>query len=314
MVIVATYLGQPDPIISPLAGRFFGKKGQQLDPHGANLASASLPGGGFRTIHNNVQSLTQSMMKVAGIHSEKEAVNFLLGKVPDPWMTHYVDHISSSHTSARNSPHAIVPDILAHEYPAGRQRINDSGASSSGDAFFEVKSYQPNNTRLDHNNKETKPADHRAKEVVNQYSNKFKRLDKQYAADIVGNGDNGIVGPFESAQKRFIGGQVIPLVVGPFGEVNKDFEKVLKTLARLAAAGEDGMSISQLCNTDRKGGALIIMLQQFRRALGVMVVRGYVRATAEEAKFTAEANHSNNRWKAGQQRISSWYSSHTPEG
>ena len=108
------------------------------------------------------------------------------------------------------------------------------------------------------------------------------------------------------------------------GEVNKDFEKVLKTLARLAAAGEDGMSISPLRNTDRKGGAFIIMLQQFRRALGVMVVRGmanhklsrlhYVRATAEEAKFTAEANHSNNRWKAGQQRSSSWYSSHTPEG
>eukprot|EP00956_Cyclotella_meneghiniana_P025104 scaffold51625_cov50-Cyclotella_meneghiniana.AAC.1 len=43
----------------------------------------------------------------------------------------------------------------------------------------------------------------RAKEVVNQYSNKFKKLDKQCAADIVGNGDNGngIVGPFESAQK-----------------------------------------------------------------------------------------------------------------
>eukprot|EP00956_Cyclotella_meneghiniana_P019129 scaffold32530_cov44-Cyclotella_meneghiniana.AAC.2 len=39
----------------------------------------------------------------------------------------------------------------------------------------------------------------------------------------------------------------------------------------------------------------------------------YVRATAEEAKFTAEANHSNNRWKAGQQRSYSWYSSHTPE-
>ena len=200
MVIVATYLGQPDPIISPLAGRFFGKKGQQLDPHGANLASASLPGGGFRTIHNNVQSLTQSMMKVAGIHSEKEAVNFLLGKVPDLWMTHYVDHISSSHThtfasahthtiklsrgkvldpwmsnyvdhiaaqtSARNSPHAIVPDILAHEYPAGRQTINDSGASSSGEAFFEVKTYQPGNTRYDHNHSDLKPADRRARDII----------------------------------------------------------------------------------------------------------------------------------------------------
>eukprot|EP00956_Cyclotella_meneghiniana_P003815 scaffold4607_cov39-Cyclotella_meneghiniana.AAC.7 len=78
-------------------------KGQQLDPYGANLASASLPGG---------------------------------GKVPDPWMTHYVDNISSSHMPAHNSPHAIVPDILAHEheYPAGRQRINDSGASLSARA------------------------------------------------------------------------------------------------------------------------------------------------------------------------------------
>eukprot|EP00956_Cyclotella_meneghiniana_P040979 scaffold210996_cov63-Cyclotella_meneghiniana.AAC.6 len=111
-------------------------------------------------------------------------------------------------------------------------------------------------------------------EAVNQYSNKFKRLDKQYAADIVGNGDNRVVGLFESAQKRFIGGQAIPLVIGPFGEVNEDFEKVLKILARLAAAGEDGKSISSLCNTYRKGGAIIIMLQQFRRALGVMVVRG----------------------------------------
>ena len=65
------------------------------------------------------------------------------------------------------------------------------------------------------------------------------------------------------------------------------------------------------------------MLQQFRRALGVTVVRGmakhklsrlhYVRGTAEEAKYTAEANHNNNRWKAGQ-RGSSWYSSHTPPG
>ena len=50
-------------------------------------------------------------------------------------------------------------------------------------------------------------------------------LDRKYAADVVGEGDNGIVGPFEAAQGRFIGGQVIPLVAGAFGEVNKDFEK-----------------------------------------------------------------------------------------
>jgi hypothetical protein len=53
------------------------------------------------------------------------------------------------------------------------------------------------------------------------------------------------------------------------------------------------MTISPLVNTDRKGGAYAIMLQQFRRAIGVGIVWGqakhklarlhYVRETAAEA-------------------------------
>ena len=120
-----------------------------------------------------------------------------------------------------------------------------------------------------------------------------------YASDVVGDGSNGVVGPFEAAQQLFIGGQVVPLVVGAFGDVNKDLEKMLRTLAKFAAAGEDGMSISHLQNLDKKGGAFAIMLSQFRRALGVTIVRDmanhklsrlhYVRATtAEDAKNTVQ--------------------------
>ena len=53
------------------------------------------------------------------------------------------------------------------------------------------------------------------------------------------------------------------------------------------------MSVSPLINSDRKGGAFPIMLQQFRRAIGVCIVRGqaklklsrlhYVRETVAEA-------------------------------
>ena len=39
-----------------------------------------------------------------------------------------------------------------------------------------------------------------------------------------------------------------------------------------AAAGEDGMSISPLQNIDKKGCAFAIMLSQFRRALGVLLL------------------------------------------
>lgn len=97
--------------------------------------------------------------------------------------------------------------------------------------------------------------------------------DIEYASDVVGDGSSNIVGPFEAAQSQFIGGQVVPLVVGAFGDVNTNLEKMLKTLAKLAAAGEEGMSISLLRNLDKKGGAFVIMNHQFRRALGVSIVR-----------------------------------------
>jgi hypothetical protein len=64
-------------------------------------------------------------------------------------------------------------------------------------------------------------------------------------------------------------------------------------LAREAAAGDAGMRMSPLVNSDRKGGAYQIMLQQFRGAIGVAIVRGnaehklgclhYVRESMEEA-------------------------------
>ena len=125
-----------------------------------------------------------------------------------------------------------------------------------------------------------------------------------FAAEVVGTGGDDIVGPFQMVQGRFCRGRVIPLCAGGFGEISRDFEKTIYLLARAAAAGEDGMTISPLINTDRKGGAFPIMLQQFKRAIGVAIVRGqakhklgrlhYVRATAAEASAAARAHHSEN--------------------
>ena len=123
-----------------------------------------------------------------------------------------------------------MPDIHAYNYPTGRQRVNDSGATASGEAIFEVKTYVACKTRYKHNNISTRPADRRASEVLSEYRGKFRKLDKQFASDVVGDGRNNIVGPFSQAQGRFLGGQVIPLCAGWFGEVNKDFEKMIGVL------------------------------------------------------------------------------------
>ena len=82
--------------------------------------------------------------------------------------------------------------------------------------------------------------------------------------------------------------------------------------------------ISPLVNTDRKWWAFPIMLQQFKRAIGVAIVRGNsnlklarlhcARSTSEEAVATCRADQRNNKWRPGQNSTVSWFMEHVPEG
>ena len=109
-----------------------------------------------------------------------------------------------------------------------------------------------------------------------------------------------------------------------FGEVGRDFDRVVKVLANKVACTDDGMSISPLRNLDRRGGARTMLRQQLRRALGVAIVRGnaklkllrlhYVRRTALEAAQVCEANHSKRRWRPDGWECPSWFTSHITEG
>eukprot|EP00579_Thalassiosira_antarctica_P015672 CAMPEP_0201930008 /NCGR_PEP_ID=MMETSP0903-20130614/24248_1 /ASSEMBLY_ACC=CAM_ASM_000552 /TAXON_ID=420261 /ORGANISM="Thalassiosira antarctica, Strain CCMP982" /LENGTH=79 /DNA_ID=CAMNT_0048468955 /DNA_START=718 /DNA_END=954 /DNA_ORIENTATION=- len=49
--------------------------------------AACLPGQGHRALHNLLQSLVQSMMKLEGISSQAEAVNFLIRRIGEPHIT-----------------------------------------------------------------------------------------------------------------------------------------------------------------------------------------------------------------------------------
>ncbi len=109
--------------------------------------------------------------------------------------------------------------------------------------------------QYDHNNTNHRPVDLCAHVVILSYDQKFKKLDSLFAADVVGNGTSEVVGPFEAAKKRFFKETVIPICAGWFGKVNKDYETLISTLAREAAAGDDGMWICPLVNSNRKGGA-----------------------------------------------------------
>ncbi|EJK46647.1 hypothetical protein THAOC_34675 [Thalassiosira oceanica] len=219
---------------------------------------------------------------------------------------------------------ALLRPYNLSNYPTGRQRVNDSGSHLSAEAIFEVKTFVGCNSRYGNNNARITPADRRANQVCQAYLLKTKKLDDKFAPEIVGDGTGNVVGPFQTMLGRFYRGQVLPVCAGWFGDINIDFDKIIRQLARKAAAGDHGLRISPLVNNDRKGGAFPIMLHQFRRAIGVAIVRGnaqhklsrlhYVRAAPEEAADACSDNHSSNRWNSHRHGQSNWFSQHTPDG
>ena len=103
-------------------------------------------------------------MKLGGISSQKEAVNFFFDKVGEPHITSYINHLSYR-PNIFNAPHVIIPDIHAHNFPGGKQCVNDSGATTAAEAFFEIKTYTACNSLVyKHDNSRITPPERRARE------------------------------------------------------------------------------------------------------------------------------------------------------
>ena len=77
--------------------------------------------------------------------------------------------------------------------------------------------------------------DRRAQEIKAEYIKKAQRLDRRF-----GGTPEGTKGQFEASLDSFAHGGVQPIVYGTFGEVNKDFDTLVKTLARIAVENDEG--------------------------------------------------------------------------
>ena len=79
------------------------------------LAAAALSGEGHIVLNNKIQLMVQAMMKLSGIQSENEAVNFILSKVSEPHITLYVNHVlQKTNTNTRRITHTTVSDNHTH--------------------------------------------------------------------------------------------------------------------------------------------------------------------------------------------------------
>ena len=126
----------------------------------------------------------------------------MLGKAGEPHITSYINHISRREGN-RRAMHAIIPDIHATNFPVGKQRVNDSGLRRDAEAIFEVKTFTACKSGYGHSNSKMSPVSRRSKMVVQSYNRNFKKLDSNFAADVIGDGSSGTTGPLEVAQKHF---------------------------------------------------------------------------------------------------------------
>ena len=107
--------------------------------------------------------------------------------------------------------------------PLPYQVVNDSGATRSADAIFEVKPFTFCPTRLTTTTITLTQQTNRDSQYKRR---KVRNLDVTCASAVVGDGNNN-------------GKTIIPLCFGALGEVNDDLDKVTQCLAREAASTEN---------------------------------------------------------------------------
>ena len=100
----------------------------------------------------------------------------------------------------------------------------------------------------------------------------YKKQDRLFAAEVMGDRNTVVAGPFKAAHDCVYKSEVIPICAGWLGEIGTDFVWIINTLAREAAFGDDGMSISPLVMRGRSLPS--IMLQNFPRDTEVAIMNG----------------------------------------
>jgi hypothetical protein len=296
--LFAQFLGIPSPNFC--RGGFIGKNNPSpVDCYGNNVAArGDLPGVGFKYIHDTVRDVVADLSRTAGFHTQIEVMNHFREFIPATVQTLY-----ESSTEA----HCIRGDVRIANYPDSDQQVDQwtTASTRTMPALFEIKTIRMG-TRYDHRCAHERATDKRGNAVITEYRKNAYSIDKALTPNDTRPTFNGpgTKGPFEQALDRHATGNVIPLVVGSFGETNKTLDKLISLLGTVAAKTSYGMRLSPHPIGSGRG-ADTLLRQQFRRRLGVEIACAYafvkmerlqyIGSTADEARNLA-LGQQNRRW------------------
>ncbi|EJK51876.1 hypothetical protein THAOC_28910, partial [Thalassiosira oceanica] len=206
VLAITWYFGQQNFISRSMDGLYFGKNGDWVRP--VPSPTPSLPGGGFRVLHDQVKTLIITFFRLAGATANNEDALWMLGRVPDPYMRRYTDWILRARAEDRRYPDGtIVADFVTRDCPTPNQAYPTTAALAADRTLGEVKTIQPGKTSYKKGNCQANPpANQRASNVRRNYRKLTIDQDRTHAPEspeVVWDGTNGLVGPFEEALGQF---------------------------------------------------------------------------------------------------------------
>eukprot|EP00957_Ditylum_brightwellii_P138802 10580463-Ditylum_brightwellii.AAC.1 len=81
---------------------------------------------GYSIAHSSIQALVGDTLKTSGMQIQAEAENLFYGRVQEPFIGRYCKHYlhAIAHDRVAHKD-AIIPDLLIHNYPVGKERWLD---------------------------------------------------------------------------------------------------------------------------------------------------------------------------------------------
>ena len=118
------------------------------------------------------------------------------------------------------SPGTIIPDLDTPHMPVHTKTSQDR-TNMTTPAVFEIKTVnmKPTNNGVPINTEAQKPVERRGTKAISSYRRRLAAADSKYATELVSR--DGSTGPFVQALQRIASKNIIPLVHGWFGEINK---------------------------------------------------------------------------------------------
>jgi len=230
------YFGLPSIICRKYVGQLVKKV--PLSPHGLGLLNASLKGSPPTVKHDAIKHIIASCIEACGVNCTMEVYNL------------FAEYIGAqareAHSNSQNpyrARQAIVPDFLVDLI---KQLLAELKVITYG-----VTNYHPANV---HKDKKQYAVEKKALDVETMYPRKARDIDRRF-----NNTPPGTKGPVEMKLDSY--GEVVPLIAGHFGEINRKFTQLLLKLAKHAA---QTLYKDMLLGTEEQAASIIMWQLQGR--------------------------------------------------